>query len=217
MRVADRSGRHFHVSAFAGVERAETGFRFLGDALTFDDLPKRETRRLSDQERGVISCVLGLVGDAAQVPMVLGSRYGTFAHVVSLLKDIIGGEVVSPTRFSLSVHNAPVGIASQITGNHAGYTAVAAGRESLRACAMECLAQLSDGAGRLLLVFSDWRLPDEYAPFDEARDDIQFACMIEPAGTAVADESPDLESLLSAADARQALSALAAHFGGAAS
>src|SRR5262249_34348958 len=61
---------------------------------------------------------------------VFCSRHGEFRRTLGLLQSIARREESSPAEFSLSVHNALVGLLSIATGNHAGHTAIAAGPDS---------------------------------------------------------------------------------------
>lgn len=172
------------VVKFAGILGQDEDTRLLGDALPLDQLPRRSTRRLTRLERGVVACLMGLdqacpngLGDTT---CVLASRYGPMNHTLSLLDGLLEGDLLSPTAFSLSVHNAALGAASQIISNHGGHTAVSAGEETLLAGLNECWSRLSDGLEQIVLVYSDLRLPDAYGAFDSAQLDVQFACLLRP-------------------------------------
>ena len=165
---------------YAGILQSDGDAQLFGRALAFSDLPRRETRRLSVFEKSVIACILGLGDDASDAAIVMGSQYGTLAtNTLDMLKGLLSDIPVSPTKFSLSVHNASVGLATQLSGNRMGYTAVAAGPASLDAAITESLARLADGAEKIVLSYSDCRLTHEYEPFNTLACDIHFACCLE--------------------------------------
>lgn len=170
------------VSDFSGLVRQDGEVRTYGKLKPLKDLPKRAVRRLSNLERGVIACLMGLdegqesgLGD---IPIVLTSRYGAMSYTLGLLKDINANESLSPTAFSQSVHNAAVGVASQLTKNRGGHTAIAAGERSLLEGMTESYARLRDGEDQIILIFSECHLPDEYAHFENTEIDIQFAVLL---------------------------------------
>lgn len=173
---------HLQIVDFSGLTRLDGEVTSFGTLKPFGELPKRDVRRLSVLERGVVACLMGLnervengLGDT---PIVLASRYGAMTNTLELLKLINQNETLSPTAFSLSVHNAAVGIGSQLTTNRGGHTAIAAGRHTLAEGLTECYARLKDGAQVIVLMVSDCHLQDEYAVFGESEQDVQFALLL---------------------------------------
>jgi hypothetical protein len=186
------------VRRFAGVRRTGAGIELLGSALAFDQLPKRETRRLSHFERAAASVVMGLGNDLADTPIVFASRHGGMGNTLALLKDLQAATVLSPTAFSLSVHNAAAGLASQFTGNRGGHTALAAGARTVQAGLIETACRLADETGQVAAVFADDRLGDEYAAFDTRTDDICLGLLI--AAAPVVAERSSAQSIAADAD-----------------
>ncbi len=171
------------VKAFSGLTRQNEKVTEFGDLKPLSDLPKRAVRRFSDLERGVISCLMGLnenlEGGLGNTPIVLASRYGAMTNTLELLRLINQEETLSPTAFSLSVHNAAVGVASQLTKNQGGHTAIAAGERSLHEGLTECYARLVDGQEQVVLIYSDCQLVKEYAHFGQVDVDVQFALLLD--------------------------------------
>ncbi len=173
---------HLHVEKFSGLMRSDGEVSSFGALKPFGELPKRDVRRLSALERGVVACLMGLnesvengLGDT---PIVLASRYGAMTNTLELLKLINQSETLSPTGFSLSVHNAAVGVGSQLTANRGGHTAIAAGERTLAEGLTESYARLKDGAGSIVLMMSDCHLQNEYAEFGDTTRDVQFALLL---------------------------------------
>jgi len=181
------------ITAFSGIHRIGEEESFYGSALPFGELPKRAVRRLSKLEKGVASCLLGLGDGVGDTPVVYASRYGAIANSLELLKTIVGGEAPSPTSFSLSVHNAAIGAASQLATNKGGHTAIAAGPRSLIAGAVEAWCRLDEGADRIILMFSDCKLPGEYTDFSGEPGDVQFALVVTK-GDETAEDSTVIEA-----------------------
>jgi hypothetical protein len=102
-------------------------------------------------------------------PVVFASRYGDATRSLEMLAELARGEMISPTAFGLSVHNAIAALVSIARGDCGNALAVAAGADSGSAALMEALALLHDGAAEVLVVCYDAPLPGDYAAFaDEA-------------------------------------------------
>lgn len=101
------------------------------------------------------------------MPVVLASRHGDAERALRLLKDFALGAPMSPSDFTLSVHNAIGAIYSIARGDTAACTSIAAGATSAAAGLIEAVALLADGAPEVLLVCYDAPLPGAYAEFDD--------------------------------------------------
>jgi 3-oxoacyl-(acyl-carrier-protein) synthase len=108
-------------------------------------------------------CAAGLPG----VRLVLASQHGELSYTLAMLRSLAASEPVSPTLFSLSVHNAPAGIFSILRGDRAPSTAIAAGEETLGHALLEAYCQLDDGEEPVLIAYGDAPLPEEYRGYSE--------------------------------------------------
>ncbi len=170
---------NIYIRQYAAISVADSTPIFYGQACPFDKLPKRETRRLSLYEKSIISLLVGLDENTDIAPIVFASQYGSLGtHTLSLIKDILDKTPLSPNQFSLSVHNASIGIASQILNNTLGYTAIAAGTNSLQAGLIEAASRLLTSEKEITFVFAEPRLTDEYADFSNTNEDQYFACSL---------------------------------------
>ncbi len=97
--------------------------------------------------------------------MVFASRHGELARTLTMLRDLAKGEDLSPTAFSLSVHNAAAGVYSIARGDHAPATAISAGEETFAFAMLEASSRLSTTCGRVLLVYADDPIPEEYRAY----------------------------------------------------
>lgn len=141
----------------------------IGDAApTLADMPSMMRRRIEPLGRVALQSAYWAQGEQPTGPVVLASRWGEMARSVSLLEQLAAAQPLSPTSFSLSVHNAIsalYSIARKDTGN---YLAVSAGEHSVEAAFTEALGLLADGAERVLVVYFDAALPDCYEAFRPA-------------------------------------------------
>lgn len=124
------------------------------------------------------------MGDATAIPIVFCSRHGDVARAVELLTQLARGETLSPTAFSMAVHNATVGLFSIARSERANHVALAAGASSLEHAVIEACGLLADGAPQVLLVAGDCSLPEVFERFEEcAEQPHAFAWLMQAAGS----------------------------------
>jgi hypothetical protein len=99
------------------------------------------------------------------IPTIFCSRHGECGRSAELLSDLARQLPLSPTAFSLSVHNATGGLFSIARRDHGNSLALAAGRSSVEHGAIEACGLLADGAPAVLLVVTDGPLPPVYREF----------------------------------------------------
>lgn len=102
---------------------------------------------------------------------VFASRHGDLSRTVELLDSLCAGEELSPTSFSLSVHNTVPGLESIVRRDRSPATAVGAGDESLAYGLLEALTQLAAHPDLpVLMIYADEPVPPEYRPYVEYED-----------------------------------------------
>jgi len=136
-------------------------------------VPKMLKRRLSPLAKTVFCAANQCIDEHMMVTTVFSSTHGELAKSFTLIKMLEAGEEISPTLFSLSVHNAIAGLFSIAWQNKLQCTVVAPGEEGLAAAFIEALGLLREGAEQVLLVFYDEPLLDFYpsAPFKLSADE----------------------------------------------
>lgn len=116
------------------------------------------------------------------IPTVFCSRHGEVARSLELLADLVRGEPLSPTAFSMSVHNAIVGLLSIARADRAHQLALAAGTATIEHAVIEACGLMADGASQVLLVACDTSLPELYAPFQDCEEQpYAWAWLLTPA------------------------------------
>lgn len=108
--------------------------------------------------------------DDNDIPLVFASRHGECARSVELLQELVAGSALSPTSFSLSVHNANVGLFSIARGMRGNGIAVAAGASTVEHALIEACGLLADGAAQVLVVMADGPLPSVFGDFSDCDD-----------------------------------------------
>jgi hypothetical protein len=132
-----------------------------------DATPALLRRRVSSLGRQALSKAWELP-EAANARLILSSRHGEFTRTLSLLEAATNRSDLSPADFTLSVHNALIGLLSIAHGNHRGHTAIAAGQESFCFGLLEALACLKENPHEpIVLIHFDEPLPGSFAEFNE--------------------------------------------------
>jgi len=134
-------------------------------------LPAMHRRRLSRLARMVFHAAWPLAEPHAALPLVFASRHGETPRTLALLSDLGRDDPLSPTQFSLSVHNAIIGQWSILRSDTSEMTALAAEGDGLEHAVLEACTLLDDGAPAVLLVIAEETPPDLYAPYI---DDVPF-------------------------------------------
>lgn len=130
------------------------------------EVPAMTRRRIDPLGRAALQAAFWAQGEAATGPVVFASRWGEIARSVGLLQQLAQGEPLSPTAFSLSVHNASSAVYSIARGDTANYAAVSAGPGSAAAGVCEALGLLGQGAAQVLVVSVEAELPEPYRGFE---------------------------------------------------
>jgi len=99
-------------------------------------------------------------------PLIFASRYGEMSRSVDLLRQLAQNDSLSPTDFSMAVHNA-IGALYSIASQHAGqYSAIAAGDETLEAAFTEALSLLTEQQPHATVIYYDEELPPPFSVFE---------------------------------------------------
>lgn len=122
-------------------------------------------------------------------PLVFASRYGDAQRSLALLGDLVRQEALSPTGFTLSVHNAVSALYAIARGDMHNAVVVAAGAATAMAALVEAAGLLADGAPEVLVVFYDAPLPAAYAHFQD-EPGCEYAWALRLAGRGRQDGAP---------------------------
>jgi len=118
-------------------------------------LPAMQRRRLSKLARMLFHVGWPLAEQDKTIPLVFVSRHGETPRTLAILEDLARGEPLSPTAFSLSVHNAPAGLWSIARGDCSEISALAGEVDALEHGIMEACGLLDEGAPSVLLVVAE--------------------------------------------------------------
>lgn len=141
-------------------------------------LPMLQRRRLSSLARAACAvawhCRRAAGGD---MPAIFHSNHGESQFYLDTLQDMAAGEAVSPSRFSLSVHNAIAGLFSLQSGSFLPYVALAGGTEGIFGAFVEAAGWLQD-VRRVMIVCYEQPLPAIYQNYAAACPHIWALAMV---------------------------------------
>jgi hypothetical protein len=152
-----------HVEDWGAVH---AGGGISGNVADVEAIPSAFRRRLAPFMRSAIRVMLNVMTPESE--LVFASQYGDMPTTAAILKAIAEKDLVSPTAFSASVHNAAPALSLQLLGVRQSHTAIAAGDASLRAGLTESYLRLASGdAANVALIFCDAPLPPPYEMYEE--------------------------------------------------
>lgn len=135
------------------------------------NVPPRLRRRLDPLGRIAAYLADACLRDGTATPLVFASRHGALQRTVTLLEQLARGEPISPTAFSLSVHNSTAGVLSMVRQDRSAVTAISASDHSLSAALLEAYGQLHADAPRVCVVYADLPICSPYRdPLDWPRE-----------------------------------------------
>lgn len=134
-------------------------------------------RRLSPLAKAVFNAVGQCIEEGEALPTVFSSSHGEIVKSLQMLEILQAGEDLSPTAFSLSVHNAIAGLFSIVFRDRQEISVIAPGKDGMASGFIESLGLLQEGHSEVLLVFYDEPLPTFFptAPFEM---NLPFPCAL---------------------------------------
>lgn len=155
------------------VQEALKHSRSPYDWPKLDFIPAMQRRRLSPFAK----IALHVANKTAEyteenLPIIFSSRHGDLHKTSTLLADLSTETPLSPTAFSLSVHNAIPSLYSILTNNKQALNAISAGKDTFFVSLVDAYARLTSGlAESILFIHADQQLPETYLGF---KDEIQL-------------------------------------------
>ncbi|MFJ3045528.1 beta-ketoacyl synthase chain length factor [Herbaspirillum chlorophenolicum] len=169
-----------HAAWVPGIDSAKAWQRWINGDLSaagsgepaVKSMPPMLRRRASLAGKFALEAAYAALPlDDDDLPVVFASRHGECARSVELLQELAAGTPLSPTSFSLSVHNANAGLFSIARHARGNGIAVSAGQSTVEHAVIEACGLLADGAPRVLLVMADGPLPAAFHSFRDCREE----------------------------------------------
>lgn len=137
------------------------------DASPAVSLPPMLRRRLNASGRAVCR-ILAELDPAAEFPLIHASRHGDADRTLKMLTALAEEQDLSPAHFSMSVHNAILGIHSIAHHHRQPMQALGANGDEFDALMDEAYGYLLEGMPAVVAVFSEGSLPEAYRAHAEA-------------------------------------------------
>lgn len=138
-------------------------------------LPALKRRRLKGATRLLIESLWDIHPNIASLPIIYASRNGESTRNIATWRDLLCEQSLSPTQFSLSVHNAVLGQISELFQSHHENHAIASYDANLEIAITEAYAQFQEGVKEILVIVMEEEIPKTYplkplkqAPFSYA-------------------------------------------------
>ncbi|MCW4153164.1 beta-ketoacyl synthase chain length factor [Halomonas sp. 18H] len=146
----------------------------LSSNVSASPLPPMLRRRLDEVGRATCGILSSLDPETA-CPLIHASRHGDASHTLQMLASITQGDPISPTRFSMSVHNAVLGVHSIAHRHHLPLQALGACGNEFDSLLCEAMGYLVEGYPAVVIVFSEGPLPE---PYQEHAEDPGAPCAV---------------------------------------
>jgi len=159
----------FAISEWSGWEAhdvnklvKEKTFLSKGRDPDVSSIPPILRRRLNLLGRSCANEILQHIKKNENTPVVYCSQHGDIERTFSILSKASKGEPPSPTNFSLSVHNAILGVISIHLGLTSSISSISSEPNGLVPTMLEAVGILNSGFEKVLCVLCDVTLPKIY-------------------------------------------------------
>ena len=140
----------------------EQNFLSVGEDPDVSSIPPLLRRRLNLLGRACANEILQHLKKDENIPVVYCSQHGDIERTFGILSKAAKGEPTSPMNFSLSVHNAILGVLSIHLGLTSSISSISSGQNSLVPVLLEAIGILMSGSEKVLCVICDVTLPQIY-------------------------------------------------------
>ena len=138
--------------------------------VSLEQIPAMLRRRFNTLGKCALGAALPILEDVESIPSIFASRHGDTQLSLSLLEGIGRDEPMSPTSFSLAVHNAVSGLFSIARKDTSAVTSIASMEGLVLQTFFEAIGQLQF-TEKVLCVIYDVPLPDFYQRHSTNSDD----------------------------------------------
>lgn len=126
-------------------------------------IPMMQARRMSLAAKLACEVFIRTLKTTPVDAAIFLSEHGELERSFNVIKHIANGEGVSPTDFSMSVHNTAAGLATILTRTPIEVTSIAGGQDGLIHALNEVVALQHSGHHHIALIAFDGEVPDFYA------------------------------------------------------
>ncbi|QLK62297.1 beta-ketoacyl synthase [Enterobacteriaceae bacterium Kacie_13] len=135
---------------------------FSGETPKISQIPMMSARRMSIGSRLAVNTGLSLLASHTINAAIFTSRHGELERTGRILHALADEQSISPTDFSMSVHNTAAGWLTIISKDPLPVTSLAAGKDSFQQGLLEAQSMLAGGANRVMLIDFEGEIPPMY-------------------------------------------------------
>jgi len=125
-------------------------------------IPMMTARRMSPASRLAVEISLDIIDHHCVDMAIFTSRHGELERTYKILQSLAEGSDISPTDFSMSVHNTAAGWVTIAGKKVFPVTSLAAGEDSFQQGLLDAVAALNTCAQHVLFVDFDGTIPTAY-------------------------------------------------------
>lgn len=125
-------------------------------------IPMMQARRMSKATSLACESFLSLLNEQSIDAAVFLSEHGELERSHKILDAINQNKSISPTDFSMSVHNVAAGLSTILSQKNIEVSSISAGQDGLFQALFEIKVLLESGAKNVLLVAFDGNIPEFY-------------------------------------------------------
>lgn len=141
------------------------------------NIDPNKIRRLHNTDKISLKLATELVRKSDVDFIIYSSRHGQIVNSTEIVKKIISRDEVSPAIFSISVHNAPVGMLTILENLHIPHTAISAAEDSFLT-GLTLSGIKTDHYKKILYIYTEYNLPEFYKDVDTDSPDLSFMALI---------------------------------------
>lgn len=137
----------------------------LSNNLAFGKLsyiPMMQARRMSKATSLACESFLSILNEQSVDSAVFLSEHGELERSHKILDALNHNQNISPTDFSMSVHNVAAGLSTILSQKNIEVSSISAGKDGIFQVLFEIMVLLESGAKSVLLVAFDGNIPEFY-------------------------------------------------------
>lgn len=150
---------------------------YNGGSADVGFLPMMQSRRLSPLARAACAVAYHCRQKSGDMPSVFFSSHGESQYYFEMLNGIAAREDLSPSRFSLCVHNAIAGLSSFHSASFLPTVSLSGGTEGLFAAFLEAAGLLLE-TPKVLVLWYEQPLPDTYRAYLDTSETTRALAMV---------------------------------------
>lgn len=171
--------KSYGLTALSSVDAQSTSFSALKYQYpATPNIPMMQSRRMSIATKLASELYLNIAKETSFDYAIFLSAHGEIERSFKILQQILQDKLISPTDFSMSVHNVTSGITGIMNKNNCETTSIAASFDGFITVFYEILSALQQGKKRILLIANDGEMPEFYQSYGATKNSAYAVALI---------------------------------------